>query len=174
MLKYGEIFPASDLTVTVTPLLTLALSALMLGYVFEWKYWNELFLLCPLRYLISAFFTKANLATLCGILIYFISYLPFILVMFLETKMQLGHKLLIVSLVSTLHFSLHSFSLAFVELVQCDGIWLFVDLLDTFWIPGRRCAMEYSFQKHFPQWSNELRYCLCNDASRFDNLWFNR
>jgi hypothetical protein len=49
------------------------------------------------RYLVSAFFTKANLATLCGILIYFISYLPFILIMFLEAKMQLGHKLLIVS-----------------------------------------------------------------------------
>lgn len=49
------------------------------------------------RYLVSAFFTKANLATLCGILIYFISYLPFILIMFLEAKMLLGHKLLIVN-----------------------------------------------------------------------------
>ncbi|CAF1365146.1 unnamed protein product [Adineta ricciae] len=102
VLKYGEIFPASDLTVTVTPLLTLALSALMLGY------------------LISAFFTKANLATLCGILIYFISYLPFILVMFLETKMQLGHKLLI-SLSSATAFGYSSIYLTRFE-YQGEGV----------------------------------------------------
>ncbi|UJR36135.1 hypothetical protein I4U23_028869 [Adineta vaga] len=102
VLKYGGIYPASDLTVTIAPLLTLALSALMLGY------------------LVSAFFTKANLATLCGILIYFISYLPFILVMFLETKMQLGHKLLI-SLSSATAFGYASIYLTRFE-YQGEGI----------------------------------------------------
>ncbi|CAF4498656.1 unnamed protein product [Rotaria socialis] len=102
VLKYGGIFPASELTVTVTPLLTLALSALMLGY------------------LVSAFFTKANLATLCGILIYFISYLPFILVMFLEAKMQLVHKILI-NLSSATAFGYASIYLTRLE-YQGEGI----------------------------------------------------
>ncbi|CAF0869889.1 unnamed protein product [Rotaria sordida] len=102
VLKYGGIFPATELTVTITPLLTLALSALMLGY------------------LISAFFTKANLATLCGILIYFISYLPFILVMFLEAKMQLIHKILI-NLSSATAFGYASIYLTRLE-YQGEGI----------------------------------------------------
>ncbi|CAF1416980.1 unnamed protein product [Rotaria magnacalcarata] len=102
VLKYGGIFPASELTVTITPLLTLALSALMLGY------------------LVSAFFTKANLATLCGILIYFISYLPFILVMFLEAKMQLVHKILI-NLSSATAFGYASIYLTRLE-YQGEGI----------------------------------------------------
>jgi hypothetical protein len=33
VLKYGGIFPASELGIIVAPLLTLALSALMLGFV---------------------------------------------------------------------------------------------------------------------------------------------
>ncbi|CAF4931250.1 unnamed protein product [Rotaria sp. Silwood1] len=102
VLKYGGIFPASELTVTITPLLTLAISALMLGY------------------LVSAFFTKANLATLCGILVYFISYLPFILVMFLEAKMQLIHKLLI-NLSSATAFGYASIYLTRLE-YQGEGI----------------------------------------------------
>ncbi|CAF4261448.1 unnamed protein product, partial [Rotaria magnacalcarata] len=71
-------------------------------------------------YLVSAFFTKANLATLCGILIYFISYLPFILVMFLEAKMQLVHKILI-NLSSATAFGYASIYLTRLE-YQGEGI----------------------------------------------------
>jgi hypothetical protein len=85
------------MSVTILTLLALAMSALMLGFV-QWEEKSKACItLLSSRYLVSAFFSKANLATLCAILIYFISYLPFILVMFLEAKMQIIHKLLIVS-----------------------------------------------------------------------------
>ncbi|CAF2387249.1 unnamed protein product [Rotaria sp. Silwood2] len=175
VLKYGGIFPASELTVTITPLLTLALSALMLGY------------------LVSAFFTKANLATLCGILIYFISYLPFILVMFLEAKMQLIHKILI-NLSSATAFGYSSIYLTRLE-YQGDGIqWntvfknifpndqmnfgiacvmMLVDSI-IYGIIGNyiRSILPHKNGRRKPFWYPCLpsTWCFCKKSNRFDGL----
>ena len=121
------------------------------------------------RYLVSAFFTKANLATLCGILIYFISYLPFILIMFLEAKMKLIHKLLIVSFRSI--WFAKNVLLPLAEFIQCYSLRIFFDLSDTFRIPRWRCSMAHSFQKYLSQRWDEFRYSLCDDVGGFDYLW---
>ncbi len=70
ILKYGGIFPVSDLSLIFLSLGAFAFSAIMLAFC------------------VGSFFTKTNLASLIGILAYFMSYLPFILVM--SMKYELG------------------------------------------------------------------------------------
>ncbi len=71
ILKYGGLFPLTDLSLLFISLGAFAFSAIMLAFC------------------VGSFFTKTNLASLIGILAYFISYLPFILVM--SMKYELGY-----------------------------------------------------------------------------------
>lgn len=47
-------------------------------------------------FFIGSFFTKTNLASLIGVLAYFVSYLPFILVMSLKYEMNFATKFALV------------------------------------------------------------------------------
>ena len=79
ILKYGLIFPASNMFLIFVSLSSFGFSAIMLSFF------------------IGSFFTKTNLASLIGILVYFVSYLPFILVMSLKYDMNFLEKLGLVS-----------------------------------------------------------------------------
>ena len=171
VLKYGGIFPATELSVTIATLFALALSALMLGFVVRVGNAFRSSLHFSARFLVSAFFTKANLATLCGILVYFISYLPFILVMFLEAKMTLIHKLLIVSHRSKRDGMLSLIFCRCQEFIQCHRVRLRIGLPDAFRVPGRRCSLEYDLHQCVSERSDEFRHCLRDDAGGLRHLW---
>lgn len=74
ILKYGGIFPGSNIVLIFVSLVAFAFSAIMLSFF------------------VGSFFTRTNLASLIGILTYFVSYLPFILVMSLKYEMSFGSK----------------------------------------------------------------------------------
>ena len=48
-------------------------------------------------FFVGSFFSKTNLASLIGVLVYFISYLPFILVMSLKYEISYASKFALVS-----------------------------------------------------------------------------
>jgi ABC-type multidrug transport system ATPase subunit len=75
ILKYCLIFANSNLFLIFLMLLCFGYSTVMLSFF------------------VGSFFTKTNLASLIGILSYFVSYLPFILVMSLKYEIQLGAKI---------------------------------------------------------------------------------
>jgi len=50
-----------------------------------------------LSFFVASFFSKTNLASLIGILAYFVSYLPFILVMSLKYELNFGSKFAMVN-----------------------------------------------------------------------------
>ena len=52
-----------------------------------------------LCFLISVFFSRANLAAACGGIIFFLTYLPYVLVRWFEEYMSTGHKVLAVRLI---------------------------------------------------------------------------
>lgn len=74
ILKYGTIFPMTNLGIIFLSLAAFAFSAIMLAYF------------------VGSFFTKTNLASLIGILAYFMSYLPFILVMSIKYELTFENK----------------------------------------------------------------------------------
>nr|UOU03310.1 ATP-binding cassette subfamily A1-like 3 [Brachionus rubens] len=74
ILKYGSIFPESNFGLIYLSLLSFSYSAIMLSFF------------------VGSFFNKTNLASLIGILTYFISYLPFILVMSLKYEIAFASK----------------------------------------------------------------------------------
>ncbi|CAF0899716.1 unnamed protein product, partial [Brachionus calyciflorus] len=74
VLKYGSIFPESNFGLIYLSLLSFSFSAVMLSFF------------------VGSFFNKTNLASLIGILSYFISYLPFILVMSLKYEIPFVSK----------------------------------------------------------------------------------
>ncbi len=79
ILKYGSIFPETNLGLIFVSLSTFAFSAIMLSFF------------------IGSFFTKTNLASLIGVLAYFVSYLPFILVMSLKYELAFASKFALVN-----------------------------------------------------------------------------
>lgn len=79
VLKYGHIFPLTNLGVIFLSLSAFAFSAIMLSFF------------------VASFFSKTNLASLIGILAYFVSYLPFILVMSLKYELNFGSKFAMVN-----------------------------------------------------------------------------
>ena len=81
ILKYGSIFPETNLGLIFVSLSTFAFSAIMLSFF------------------IGSFFTKTNLASLIGVLAYFVSYLPFILVMSLKYELSFGSKFALVIII---------------------------------------------------------------------------
>ena len=93
--------------------------------------------------------------------------------MFLEAKMQLIHKLLIVRF-SIFFVSMGKNVESRSEFVQRDGLRLRVDLLDAFRISGRRPSVGFVVQNDLSQRSDELRSRLRDDVGRFDYLRTNR
>ena len=74
ILKYGTLFPLTDLSLIFLSLAAFAFSAIMLSFF------------------VGSFFSKTNLASLIGILAYFMSYLPFILVMSIKYELTFANK----------------------------------------------------------------------------------
>lgn len=74
ILKYGGIYPLTDLSIIFIAISTFAFSAIMLSFF------------------VGSFFSKTNLASLIGVLVYFISYLPFILVMSMKYEISIITK----------------------------------------------------------------------------------
>ena len=89
--------------------------------------------------------------------------------MFLEAKMQLIHKLLIVRIRFRCEEKTDGSNFVS-EFVQRDGLRLRVDLFDAIRISGRRRSMGFVVQNDFPQRSDEFRSRLRDDAGRFDSL----
>jgi hypothetical protein len=83
ILKYGTLFPETNYFLILLALSAFAFSAIMLAFM------------------VGSFFTKTNLASLIGILAYFVSYLPFILVMSLKYELTFASKF---GLVSCIHY----------------------------------------------------------------------
>ena len=79
-------------------------------------------------FFVGSFFTKTNLASLIGILAYFVSYLPFILVMSLKYELTFAKKFGLVSLIKNYMLNSMIFILLFKVFVICDCLWLFVPL----------------------------------------------
>ena len=79
ILKYGGIYPNTDLSIIFVCISVFGFSSLMLSFF------------------IGSFFSKTNLASLIGILVYFVSYLPFILVMSMKYEISMMSKVGLVS-----------------------------------------------------------------------------
>lgn len=109
ILKYGSIFPLTNLGLVFVALGAFAFSAIMLSFF------------------VASFFTKTNLASLIGILAYFISYLPFILVMSIRYELTFENKLAL-CLSSATAFGYSSMYMSWYELqgkgLQWENIWV--------------------------------------------------
>lgn len=87
VLKFGRILWHSNAMIILLFMVAFMLSTIMLCF------------------LISVFFSRANLAAACGGIIFFMSYLPYVLVRWFEEYMSTGQKAL-VSLMSTTSFGI--------------------------------------------------------------------
>ena len=94
ILKYGGIYPLTDLSIIFACIAVFGFSSLMLWFYFNLSlYWNwNLFWFINFSFFIGSFFSKTNLASLIGILVYFVSYLPFILVMSMKYEISMISK----------------------------------------------------------------------------------
>ena len=79
-MKFGKILPYSDPTVILWMLVSFATATIKMCF------------------LISVFFSKANIAAACGGIIYFFTYLPYSLTIWFEDQMNYSHKALAVSI----------------------------------------------------------------------------
>ena len=78
VLKFGRILWHSNAMIILLFMVAFMLSTIMLCF------------------LISVFFSRANLAAACGGIIFFMSYLPYVLVRWFEEYMSTGQKALVV------------------------------------------------------------------------------
>nr|QNH67915.1 ATP-binding cassette transporter subfamily A member 1-like protein X3 [Brachionus plicatilis] len=108
ILKYGGIYPASNFALIYLALVSFSFTAIMLSFF------------------VGSFFNKTNLASLIGILSYFISYLPFILVMSLKYEITFGVKFLLCLFAAT-GFGYSSLYLSWYEQqgkgLQFEDVW---------------------------------------------------
>lgn len=185
VLKFGGIYPATNFILIYLALISFSFSAIMLSFF------------------VGSFFNKTNLASLIGILSYFISYLPFILVMSLKYEIQIGIKFLLCLFAAT-GFGYSSLYISWYEQqgkgLQFEDVWrspitndsmnfgysIMILILDGFiygllgWyvkkvFPGRYGASQPWYFIFTPKfWSQSVLCKICFKKKTNKNDFFNK
>ncbi|XP_077981076.1 phospholipid-transporting ATPase ABCA1-like [Glandiceps talaboti] len=122
LIKYGKLLTYSDMSVILFFMVSFSISTMMLCF------------------LISTFFSRANLAAACGGIIFLATYVPYVMVTAWEEEMTQTHKIL-ASLIHTISFG---YGCTYFAIYEIQGIGLQWDNIDSSPIMGDNFSFKLS------------------------------